>query len=166
MQELSRINLIEHQSKDKFENKIGKMIGLENAAIKTLKTIASLNRKDLKTNMKKNIDMKAHSKFNRIKTKKLSKMFDNIGNSEINQSAVEEIAMETEKRALATICYYLLDTNIKMQDCDAYRSIKIPLSFSRRELYRAYLLLFLLIYLAITNLREMLLLSAQNIILL
>jgi hypothetical protein len=124
VQELSRINLIEHQSKDKFENKIGKMIGLENAAIKTFKTIASLNRKDLKTNMKKNIDMKAHSKFNRIKTKKLSKMFDNIGNSEINQSAVEEIAMETEKRALATICYYLLDTNIKMQDCDAYRSSK------------------------------------------
>ena len=124
MQELSRINLLENQSKDKFENKIGKMIGLENAAIKTLKTIASLKRKDLKTNMKKNIDMKTHPKFNRVKTKKLSKMFDNIGNSEINQNAVEEIAMETEKRALATIYYYLLDTNIKEQDCDAYRSSK------------------------------------------
>ena len=70
MQELSRINLLEHQSKDEFENKIGKMIGLENAAIKTLKTIASLNRQDLRTNMKKNADMKARSKFNKIKTKK------------------------------------------------------------------------------------------------
>ena len=124
MQELSRINLIGHQSKDEFENKIGKMIGLENAAIKTLKTIASLNRKDLKTNMKKNADMKARSKFNRIKTKKLSKVFDNIGNSEINQSMVEEIAMETEQKALATLHYYLLDTNINEQDCDAYRSSK------------------------------------------
>lgn len=124
MQELSRINLIEHQSRDEFENKIGKMIGLENAAIKTLKTIASLNRKDLKTNMKKNADMKARSKFNRIKTKKLSKVFDNIGNSEINQSMVEEIAMETEQKALATLHYYLLDTNINEQDCDAYRSSK------------------------------------------
>ena len=124
MQELSRINLLEHQSKDEFENKIGKMIGLENAAIKTLKTIASLNRKDLKTNMKKNADMKACSKFNRIKTKKLSKVFDNIGNSEINQSMVEEIAMETEQKALATLHYYLLDTNINEQDCDAYRSSK------------------------------------------
>ena len=124
MQELSRINLLEHQSKDEFENKIGKMIGLENAAIKTLKTIATLNRKDLKTNMKKNADMKARSKFNRIKTKKLSKVFDNIGNSEINQSMVEEIAMETEQKALATIHYYLLDTNINEQDCDAYRSSK------------------------------------------
>ncbi|MDF0680881.1 MAG: hypothetical protein P0116_07960 [Candidatus Nitrosocosmicus sp.] len=89
MQELSRINLLEHQSKDEFENKIGKMIGLENAAIKTLKTIASLNRKDLKTNTKKTVDLKARSKFNRIKTKKLSKVLDNIGNSEINQSKVE-----------------------------------------------------------------------------
>ena len=124
MQELSRINLLEHQSKDEFENKIGKMIGLENAAIKTLKTIAALNRKDQKTNMKKNADMKARSKFNRIKTKKLSKVFDNIGNSEINQSMVEEIAMETEKKALATLHYYLLDTNINEQDCDAYRSSK------------------------------------------
>ena len=124
MQELSRINLLKHQSKDEFENKIGKMIGLENAAIKTLKTIATLNRKDLKTNMKKNADMKARSKFNRIKTKKLSKVFDNIGNSEINQSMVEEIAMETEQKALATIHYYLLDTNINEQDCDAYRSSK------------------------------------------
>ncbi len=124
MQELSRINLIGHQSKDEFENKIGKMIGLENAAIKTLKTIATLNRKDLKTNMKKNADMKARSKFNRIKTKKLSKVFDNIGNSEINQSMVEEIAMETEQKALATLHYYLLDTNINEQDCDAYRSTK------------------------------------------
>ena len=124
MQELSRINLIGHQSKDEFENKIGKMIGLENAAIKTLKTIATLNRKDLKTNMKKNADMKARSKFNRIKTKKLSKVFDNIGNSEINQSMVEEIAMETEQKALATLHYYLLDTNIKEQNCDAYRSSK------------------------------------------
>ena len=124
MQELSRINLLEHQSKDEFENKIGKMIGLENAAIKTLKTIATLNRKDLKTNMKKNADMKARSKFNRIKTKKLSKVFDNIGNSEINQSMVEEIAMETEQKALATLHYYLLDTNINEQDCDAYRSSK------------------------------------------
>lgn len=124
MQELSRINLIGHQSKDEFENKIGKMIGLENAAIKTLKTIATLNRKDLKTNMKKNADMKARSKFNRIKTKKLSKVFDNIGNSEINQSMVEEIAMETEQKALATLHYYLLDTNINEQDCDAYRSSK------------------------------------------
>ena len=124
MQELSRINLLEHQSKDEFENKIGKMIGLENAAIKTLKTIAALNRKDQKTNMKKNADMKARSKFNRIKTKKLSKVFDNIGNSEINQSMVEEIAMETEQKALATLHYYLLDTNINEQDCDAYRSSK------------------------------------------
>jgi hypothetical protein len=124
VQELSRINLIGHQSKDEFENKIGKMIGLENAAIKTLKTIATLNRKDLKTNMKKNADMKARSKFNRIKTKKLSKVFDNIGNSEINQSMVEEIAMETEQKALATLHYYLLDTNINEQDCDAYRSSK------------------------------------------
>ena len=124
MQELSRINLLEHQSKDEFENKIGKMIGLENAAIKTLKTIASLNSKDLKTNMKKNADMKTRSKFNRIKTKKLSKVFDNIGNSEINQSMVEEIAMETEQKALATLHYYLLDTNINEQDCDAYRSSK------------------------------------------
>ena len=124
MQELSRINLIEHQSRDEFENKIGKMIGLENAAIKTLKTIASLNSKDLKTNMKNNADMKARSKFNRIKTKKLSKVFDNIGNSEINQSMVEEIAMETEQKALATLHYYLLDTNINEQDCDAYRSSK------------------------------------------
>ena len=124
MQELSRINLIGHQSKDEFENKIGKMIGLENAAIKTLKTIATLNRKDLKTNMKKNADMKARSKFNRIKTKKLSKVFDNIGNSEINQSVVDEIAMETEQKALATLHYYLLDTNINEQDCDAYRSSK------------------------------------------
>ncbi len=124
MQELSRINLIGHQSKDEFENKIGKMIGLENAAIKTLKTIATLNRKDLKTNMKKNADMKARSKFNRIKTKKLSKVFDNIGNSEINQSMVEEIAMETEQKALATLHYYLLDTSINEQDCDAYRSSK------------------------------------------
>ena len=124
MQELSRINLIGHQSKDEFENKIGKMIGLENAAIKTLKTIATLNRKDLKTNMKKNADMKARSKFNRIKTKKLSKVFDNIGNSEINQSMVEEIAMETEQKAIATLHYYLLDTNINEQDCDAYRSSK------------------------------------------
>jgi hypothetical protein len=124
MQELSRINLLEHQSKDEFENKIGKMIGLENAAIKTLKTIASLNRKDLKTNMKKNADMKARSKFNRIKTKKLSKVFDNIGNSEINQSMVEEIAMETEQKAIATLHYYLLDTNISDQHCDAYRSSK------------------------------------------
>jgi len=124
VQELSRINLIGHQSKDEFDNKIGKMIGLENAAIKTLKTIATLNRKDLKTNMKKNADMKARSKFNRIKTKKLSKVFDNIGNSEINQSMVEEIAMETEQKALATLHYYLLDTNINEQDCDAYRSSK------------------------------------------
>ena len=124
MQELSRINLLKHQSKDEFENKIGKMIGLENAAIKTLKTIASLNRKDVKINMKKNADMKARSKFNRIKTKKLSKVFDNIGNSEINQSMVEEIAMETEQKALATLHYYLLDTNINEQDCDAYRSSK------------------------------------------
>lgn len=124
MQELSRINLIGHQSKDEFENKIGKMIGLENAAIKTLKTIATLNRKDLKTNMKKNADMKARSKFNRIKTKKLSKVLDNIGNSEINQSMVEEIAMKTEQKALATLHYYLLDTNINEQDCDAYRSSK------------------------------------------
>jgi len=93
-------------------------------AIKTLKTIATLNRKDLKTNMKKNADMKARSKFNRIKTKKLSKVFDNIGNSEINQSMVEEIAMETEQKALATLHYYLLDTNINEQDCDAYRSSK------------------------------------------
>ena len=124
MQELSRINLLEHQSKDEFENKIGKMIGLENAAIKTLKTIAALNRKDQKTNMKKNADMKARSKFNRIKTKKLSKVFDNIGNSEINQSMVEEIAMETEQKALATLHYYILDTNINEQDCDAYRSTK------------------------------------------
>jgi hypothetical protein len=124
VQELSRINLIGHQSKDEFENKIGKMIGLENAAIKTLKTIATLNRKDLKTNMKKNADMKARSKFNRIKTKKLSKVFDNIGNSEINQSMVEEIAMETEQKALASLHYYLLDTNINEQDCDAYRSSK------------------------------------------
>jgi hypothetical protein len=124
VQELSRINLLEHQSKDEFENKIGKMIGLENAAIKTLKTIASLNRQDLRTNMKKNADMKARSKFNKIKTKKLSKVFDNIGNSEINQSMVEEIAMETEQKALATLHYYLLDTNINEQDCDAYRSSK------------------------------------------
>jgi len=124
VQELSRINLLEHQSKDEFENKIGKMIGLENAAIKTLKTIAALNRKDQKTNMKKNADMKARSKFNRIKTKKLSKVFDNIGNSEINQSMVEEIAMETEQKALATLHYYILDTNINEQDCDAYRSTK------------------------------------------
>lgn len=124
MQELSRINLLEHQSKDEFENKIGIMIGLENAAIKTLKTIASLNRKDLKTNMKKNVDMKARSKFNRIKTKKLSKVFNNIGNGEINQGMVEEIAMETEQKALATLHYYLLDTNINEQDCDAYRSTK------------------------------------------
>ena len=124
VQELSKINLVEQQSKYEFENKIGKMIGLENAAIKTLKTIATLNRKDLKTNMKKNADMKARSKFNRIKTKKLSKVFDNIGNSEINQSMVEEIAMETEQKALATLHYYLLDTNINEQDCDAYRSSK------------------------------------------
>ena len=124
MQELSKINLVEQQSKYEFENKIGNMIGLENAAIKTLKTIATLNRKDLKTNMKKNADMKARSKFNRIKTKKLSKVFDNIGNSEINQSMVEEIAMETEQKALATLHYYLLDTNINEQDCDAYRSSK------------------------------------------
>ena len=124
MPELSRNNLLERQSNDEFENKIGKMIGLENAAIKTLKTIASLNRKDLKTNMKKNAGMKARSKFNRIKTEKLSKVFDNIGNSEINQSMVDKIAMETEKKALATIRYYLLNTNINEQHCDAYRSSK------------------------------------------
>ena len=116
MQELSKINLVEQQSKYESENKIGKMIGLENAAIKTLKTIAALNRNDLKANVKKNIDGKVNSKLNKIKTKKLSKVFDNIESCEINQYRVEEIAMETEKRALATLRYYLLDTDIKEQD--------------------------------------------------
>ena len=151
MQELSRINLIGHQSKDEFENKIGKMIGLENAAIKTLKTIATLNRKDLKTNMKKNADMKARSKFNRIKTKKLSKVFDNIGNSEINQSMVEEIAMETEQKALATLHYYLLDTNINEQDCDAYRSSKFLCLSQEGNCIEHTCCYFLLIYIQITN---------------
>ena len=124
MLELSKINLVEQQSKYEFENKIGKMIGLENAAIKTLKTIAALNRNDLKANVKKNIDGKVNSKLNKIKTKKLSKVFDNIESCEINQYRVEEIAMETEKRALATLRYYLLDTDNKEQDCDAYKSSK------------------------------------------
>jgi hypothetical protein len=124
VQELSRISLLEQQTKNELENKIGKMLGLENAAIKTLKMIAALNRKDLKTNTKKKVDAKTNSKFRKINTKKLSKMFENIGNSEINQSTVEEIAMETESRALATMYYYLLDTDIKKQDCDAYKSSK------------------------------------------
>jgi hypothetical protein len=70
VQELSEINLVEQQFKYEFENKIGKMIGLENAAIKTLKTIAAINRKDLKANMKKNIEGKSNSKFSKVKTKK------------------------------------------------------------------------------------------------
>jgi CRISPR/Cas system CSM-associated protein Csm2 small subunit len=124
VQELSKSNWLEQQSKNEFEYKIGKMIGLENAAIKTLKTIASFNKKEQKTNLKKGIELKVHSKFNKIKTKKLSKIFDNIGNCEIDKSRVEEIAMETEKMALATINYYLLNPDIKEQDCAAYKTSK------------------------------------------
>lgn len=116
--------MFEQQTEDEFENKIGKLIGLENAAVKTLKTIAALNRKGLKSNIKKNVNVKANSKFNKIKTQKLSKIFNNVKNGEINQRKVEEIAIETEKRAYATISYYLLDTYIKEQDCDAYKSSK------------------------------------------
>lgn len=108
----------------KGPHKIRKMIGLENAAIKTLKTIASFNKKEQKANLEKRIELKTHLKFNKVKTKKLSKMFDNIGNCEINKSKVEEIAMETEKMALATINYYLLNTDFKEQDCGAYKTSK------------------------------------------
>ena len=124
MQELSKFNLLEQQSKKEFEYKIGKMIGLENAAVTALKTIASVNKKKQKTNLEKSIDVKADSKFNKIKFKKLSKVFDNMGNYEINKSKVDEIAMETEKMAIATINYYLLDENMKEQNSSAYKSSK------------------------------------------
>lgn len=124
MQEFSKINLLEQQSSEEFENKIGRIIGLENAAIKALKTISSLNKNDLKTNVNKKSDEKAHSKFSRIKVGNLSKVFDNTANCEIDQSKVNQIAMEAEKKTFETICYYLLDTYIKEQDSDAYKSSK------------------------------------------
>lgn len=124
MQKLSKINALERQSSDEFENKIGRMIGLENAAIKALETIVSVNKKEQKTNLEKEMNAKTQSKFNRIKTKKLSKVFDNIENYKINQKKVQETAIETEKMALATIKYYLMNSDGKKQDCDAYKSSK------------------------------------------
>lgn len=124
MQDLSKLNLLEQQSMNEFENKIGKMIGLENAAIKALKTIASSNRKEQKTNLEKGIEMKFSSKFNKIKTKKLTEICDNIVNCEINKSKVDEIATETENMALVTINYYLLNKGVKEQDCGAYKLSK------------------------------------------
>lgn len=124
MHSLSKLNPLEQQAKDEYETRLGKMIGLENAAIKTLKNILSLNEKEQKADLDKRIEAKVHLKFNRRKTKKLFEMCNNSTGRKFNKSKVNEIATKTENMALATISFYLFNANVKEQDRGAYKLSK------------------------------------------
>lgn len=124
MQGLSKLNLLNQHAKDEYETRLGKIIGLENAAIKALKNILTLNEKEQKADLEKRIETKIHLKFNRGKTRKLFEMCNNNTNCKINKSKVDEIAMKTEKMALATISFYLFDAKVKEQDRGAYKMSK------------------------------------------
>ena len=71
LKSFSDLNKPVGDKENEIETRIGKIIGLENAAIKILRQVASINRKRQKPKLHKNMDTKSRLNFQRRKTQKL-----------------------------------------------------------------------------------------------
>ncbi len=124
LQSISNLNQPVHDKKNEIETRIGKVIGLENAAIKILRQIASVNKKRQEFELPKNIDTKIHLNFKRQKTQKLLDQSLYNQDYEINNNKIDRIANETEKTALMILGHYLFDMEKAEDNCTASKSVK------------------------------------------
>ena len=109
---------------NEIETRIGKIIGLENAAIKILRQVASINKKRQKPNLQKNIDIKSRLNLKRRKIQKLVSQSLHSQDYGVNNNKIDKIAIETEKIALMNIRYYLFDMEKAEDNFSASKSVK------------------------------------------
>ena len=109
LQSFSNLDPSVQQKDNKLEEKIGKIIGLENAAIKTLKQIAFENRKSQKPHSSRDKESRNQIKVKSLKIKNHPIWSMYSKDNKISSSEVEKIAAETEKMALMILRYYLFD---------------------------------------------------------
>ncbi|MDQ2686125.1 MAG: hypothetical protein M3Y25_09835 [Thermoproteota archaeon] len=124
LQSFSNLDPSVPQKNNKLEEKIGKIIGLENAAIKTLKQIAFENRKHQKPHSSRDKESRNQIKVKSLKIKNHPIWSMYSQDNKISYSEVEKIAAETEKMALMILRYYLFDMDKAEDICSANKSVK------------------------------------------
>ncbi|HYF98482.1 MAG TPA: hypothetical protein VD815_00165 [Candidatus Saccharimonadales bacterium] len=123
-QSFSNVDPSVQQKNNELEEKIGKIIGLENAAIKTLKQIAFENSKRQKPHSSRAKESKNQIKFKSLKIKNHSSRSMYSQDNKSSSKEVKKIAAETEKMALMILRYYLFDMDKAEDICSANKSVK------------------------------------------
>ncbi len=124
LQSFSNLDPSVEEKNNVLEEKIGKIIGLENAAIKTLKQIAFENRKRQKPHSSRAKESRNQIKFKSLKFKNHPSRSMYTQDNKISSSEVEKIATETEKMALMILRYYLFDMDKAEDIRSANKSVK------------------------------------------